>query len=150
MATDKEVQSPHSIEDELRRKLDTQKKALISGGILVVLIGLLMTPPHIKDKLVAIPMYFTLERQCFREYEDRLKDPWSAYVTGSELLKRSTDRNNPDYYEPILSKYEKAIQVSVQAKNGFGAYDEQSFDCPLNSRGTAILKDETLMWRISH
>jgi len=116
---------------------------LVFGAVLFV-VAALLSPPYITDKLKGVIVYGSPERTCYREWKDRLKDPWTAYIESSRIIVR-TDTTSTLIY-PVLETASEAVELIVRAKNEFGAYAKEELYCPMKD-GT-VDHHLTFMWRI--
>jgi len=124
---------------------------LISLAVIAVVgASVLFAPPHIKDKVARVVYASQPERQCYAEYESSLKDPDSAYLVDSRVLKRSElpeDSVKGGIY-PVLLEYPEAMEITIAAKNSFGAYSRDKFQCPIIDG--EINSTYTLIWKLKN
>ncbi|MGL0958492.1 hypothetical protein ACSTD9_03355 [Vibrio vulnificus] len=65
----------------------------------------------------------TIERACFESIRERLNDPETAYLIRDNALRDENLNRRPDVYG------ERKIKIDIRAKNAFGAYIVQRFQC---------------------
>ncbi|EOB9552176.1 hypothetical protein ACIX9V_000037 [Vibrio vulnificus] len=79
-------------------------------------------PEHRKDRIKSL-FDSTIERACFESIRDRLNDPETAYLIRDNDLRNENLNRRPDVYG------ERKIKIDIRAKNAFGAYIVQRFQC---------------------
>jgi len=125
-------------------------KALIATVcVLAVLVGgfFVVAPAYQKDKVIAVFTSGTNARMCFNSYKDELKDPDTAYLTGSrKLTKEQVRKYGADDMDPVYDEYDSILKIEVRAKNGFGAYRKIQRTCPLVDG--EFSEDAMLIYRI--
>ncbi|MBN8107739.1 hypothetical protein [Vibrio vulnificus] len=77
---------------------------------------------HSKDRIKSL-FDSTIERACFESIKGRLNDPETAYLIKDESLRNANLLDRPDVYG------ERTIKIDIRAKNAFGAYVVQRFEC---------------------
>lgn len=134
-----EAQAQQMQQQNTRKKV----KSIAMTAVVVSALGAWLLPPNVTDKVIGVVKYFSLERACLREYKSVIVDPYSVYVESSRILKQSNELHNR--FNRVLSKYPEAIEVTIKARNGFGAYKTDTIECPLSDGRVDEFK--TLMWR---
>lgn len=123
------------------------KYVLFGLSILVsVLFGFfwVVAPAPMKDKVVGLITFASVERQCFNYYkneDDYFKDPDSAYIQSSKILtKKDNYRELKQYVLPprdktegrIKGNYDSVVVVRVMSKNSMGGYGGDDIYCALD------------------
>ena len=126
--------------------IQVNRKTLQWGVVGLLALVLVFSPPYITDKIKGFFGYGSLERVCYREWGSRFKDPWTAYVESSRVISRS----DPDMavIYPVLQQANEAVELTVRAKNEFGAYAQHDLYCPM--KHGMVDHHETFMWRLNH
>ena len=108
------------------------KKWTLTGLVVISGLFFLFAPGLYKDKLVGLATFNSDERKCFNHYKEALKNPSSAYLISSYILKKETLKGMAkEKLEEEFGEYDAILKVKLQAKNGFGAYGAMYVGCPL-------------------
>ena len=146
------VESPaSSVDEKAGDDINTKsnKSALIGIGLgaLAVLAFLFLAPNYQVDKIKGLLTLSTDERKCFNFHKESLKDPETAYLVDSYIWTKENEEEygsgNPD---PVFKEYDSVLTIKAQAKNGFGAYGDVRFECPL--KNGKFDKHYSRMWQI--
>jgi hypothetical protein len=107
---------------------------IISGLLLLAAIFggfMFFAPEYQRDKVVAVFTAATDERKCFNFHKKHFKDPSTAYLVDSYIRTKEKEQEYLSNIDPMIDKYGAVLTVSVQAKNGYGAYAPVYVECPL-------------------
>jgi len=110
----------------------SNKGPIVGAAVGAIVLGLLFAPPYLRQR-VTIPVLAALgnrSAQCFVHFRDHFKDPYTAYlVEGYELSEDSVLW--PSWLEKG-STVRRILRIEAKARNGFGAYDSEYFECGLD------------------
>tara|TARA_B110000211_G_scaffold234381_1_gene303788 strand:- start:1419 stop:2006 length:588 start_codon:yes stop_codon:yes gene_type:complete len=146
------VESPApSLDEKLDAGMSTKSnKSVLIGiglGVLVISAFLFLAPNYQIDKIKGLFTASTDERKCFNFHKESLKDPETAYFVDSYIWTKENDNEygsgKPD---PVFKEYDSVLRIKAQAKNGFGAYGDVRFECPL--KNGKFDKHYSRMWEI--
>ena len=110
--------------------MQAKNLGLLIGLLLLAFLSWVVSPPHIKDKIVGIGTFFTMERQCFNSHKSDFIDPYSAYEDQEYTLVT-----------------ESLVKLKVRAKNRMGAYIADNVECPILDG--KISKTDNLLYRLN-
>lgn len=103
--------------------MNSKVYALIAVALIVMFSGAWISAPEYKKDSIRGVFDSSSERACFNEVKKRLNDPETAYLIKNQYLRDSNKKSRPNVYN------EKKVQIEVRAKNGFGAYIQERFEC---------------------
>ena len=127
-----------SVEEKAGDDINTKSnKSVLIGiglGTLAVLAFLLLAPNYQVDKIKGLLTLSTDERKCFNFHKESLKDPETAYLVDSYIwTKEDEEKYASGNSDPVFKEYDSVLTIKAQAKNGFGAYGDVWFECPLKN-----------------
>lgn len=127
-----------SVKEKKVESIDTKSNKsvliVIAFSVLAISVFSFLAPNYQIDKIKGLFTASTDERKCFNFHKESLKDPETAYLVDSYIwTKEDEEKYSSGSIDPVFKEYDSVLRIKVQAKNGFGAYGDIRFECPLKN-----------------